>query len=198
MPSLWYHEGEGLLYTGFAGNLAVFGDERGIPPLSLWSFKPDGIGSGTWNELITSNASANASVWNSITRPVEGLMAYGPGNAWVLGGYDSGHPYQPLSGMMQFNMDSKSFQNISVADCIYGGHLKDGAMQHVSSFAGFFVIMGGIITNANDTLSDLETVSVFDPATARCFNQTTTGSPPSPRQQFCTAGVNSTNGTYEM
>ena len=66
--------------------------------------------------------------------------------------------------------------------------------------------MGGQHRTADDdddgskSLIDFGTVSVFDPAKREWWNQTTTGndSAPSPRVEFCTAGVNSTNGTYEM
>ena len=62
--------------------------------------------------------------------------------------------------------------------------------------------MGGLHRTAgydsSDSLVDFGTVSVFDPAKREWWNQTTTGSKPSRRVDFCTAGVNSTNGTYEM
>jgi len=56
----------------------------------------------------------------------------------------------------------------------------------------------GTTDNGFAGLIDFGTVSVFDPVKQERWNQTITGSPPSRRTDFCTAGVNSTNGTYEM
>lgn len=34
-PSLWYHDSENLIYSGFAGWNSSFGDDPNLPPLSL-------------------------------------------------------------------------------------------------------------------------------------------------------------------
>ena len=203
-PSLWYHEQEDLLYSGFAGWNSSFGDKPTLPPLSLWSFKPDGAGSGAWNQEIDSYSP----VWAPLTRPAYSLIAYDLDSAWVLGGTTSpgGWTWSKdfLPGMVQFNMSSRSFTNSTapIYDAVHG--VAKGAMQFVPSFGpeGLFVAMGGINGNNHPNgfvgLIDFGTVSVFDPAKQEWWNQTTTGSAPAPRIEFCTAGVNSTNGTYEM
>ena len=58
--------------------------------------------------------------------------------------------------------------------------------------------LNGLTYNTTNGLIGLSTVSVFDPAKQEWWNQTTSGNAPSPRISFCTAGINSTNGTYEM
>ena len=204
-PSLWYHEAEGLIYSGFAGWNSSFGDEPNLPPLSLWTFKPDGTGSGTWNEIIA----AQSSVWSQLTRPGKPLMAFDSTSAWALGGTTSewigGTAANDLiPGMIQFDMGSRLFSNFSVQCCNATGSIYRGALQYVPSFgpAGIHIAMGGIhqtaAENESPSLIDFGTVSVFDPTKREWWNQTTTGSKPSPRIEFCTAGVNSTNGTYEM
>ena len=204
-PSLWYHESENLIYSGFAGWNSTFGDAPSLPPLSLWTFEPDGGGSGAWNEIIA----AESSVWSQLTRPSEPLMAFGPENAWVLGGKTLewngwASPENLIPGMIQFNMTSRTFSNHSVECCNATGGIYKGAMQHVPPFGpgGIHIAMGGQNGIGNDGVTagliDFGTVSIFDPTTEEWWNQTTTGSKPSPRVEFCTAGVSSTNGTYEM
>ena len=206
-PSLWYHESEDLIYSGFAGWNSSFGDGPNLPPFSLWTFKPDGTGSGAWNQIIP----AQSSVWTGLTRPGIPLMAFDSTSAWVLGGTTSawigGAASQNLiPGMVQFDMGSRLFSNFSVQCCNAIGSIYQGALQYVPSFgpAGIHIAMGGRHRTADDdddgskSLIDFGTVSVFDPAKREWWNQTTTGSRPSPRVEFCTAGVNSTNGTYEM
>ena len=200
-PSLWYHEQEDLLYSGFTGSQVLFNNPPelppDLPPLSLWTFKPDGTGGGSWNELISSNSSANESVWNSMSRPAGALMAYDADSAWVLGGWRNG----PLPGMIHFDMMSKSFENTSAANSLYMGMLADGAMQYVPTFGpqGIFVSMGGEVVGYEDNAPvDFGTVSIFDPARKEWWNQTTTGEAPNGRGQFCAAGIGSTNGTFEM
>ena len=204
-PSLWYHEAEDLIYSGFAGWNSSFGDAPNLPSLSLWTFKPDGIGSGAWDRVIP----AQSSVWAQVTLPGEPLMAVDSTSAWVLGGTTSAWiggaaSNDLIPGMVQFDMGSRLFSNFSVQCCNAVGSIYQGALQYVPSFgpAGIHVAMGGRHSTADDggsnSLVDFGTVSVFDPAKREWWNQTTTGSKPSPRVEFCTAGINSTNGTYEM
>ncbi|CAF9942066.1 hypothetical protein IMSHALPRED_003185 [Imshaugia aleurites] len=204
-PSLWYHESENLIYSGFAGWNSSFGNDLGLPPLSLRTFRPDGTGSGAWNEIID----AGSSVWSQLTRPGQPLMGFGASNAWVLGGFASegvgpDSPENLIPGMTQFDMTSRSFDNSSVKCCNATGSIYKGALQHVPPFGptGMFIAMGGrngMTNNGGDAgLIDFGTVSVFDPTTQQWWNQTTTGSKPSPRVEFCTAGINSTSGTYEI
>ena len=204
-PSLWYHEAEDLIYSGFAGWNSTFGDEPEIPPLSLWTFKPDGSGSGIWNETIA----ANSSVWSQLTRPGQPLMAVGPINAWVLGGIttewgDWASPENLIPGMVQFDMISRTFLNTSVQCCNATGGIYKGALEHIATFgpAEVFIAMGGQNGIGNDGVTagliDFGMVSVFDASKQKWRNQTTTGSKPSPRVEFCTASLKSTNGTYEM
>ena len=203
-PSLWYHEQEGVLYTGFAGDMSTFGNSPSLPPQSVWSFKPDGAGSGSWKEVISSDASA----LSGITQPCAGLTAYGPDTAWYLGGFPASDGFDWnassqlwLPGMIEFNMASKSFTNSSATEYNANGTVLNGAMHYVPSFGqyGMILVMGGITMPFDKAgLVGFETVSVYDPGKKEWFNQTTTGDAPSPRMQFCVAGINSTNNTYEM
>lgn len=196
--SLWYDESTQLLYTGYTGTSSSFDvDSRPLPPPeSIWTFRPDNLGGGTWNLTISSSAS----VWNSIKRMNRGYEACGNGSAYVLDGTDTLRGNNTLySGMIKFDMSSEVFSNISSdtgATSPSGTPSWNGAMQYVPSFGpdGVFVVMGG----GSDGLIDFGYVEVYDPASGLWYNQTTTGSKPSPRVEFCTAGAASANDTYEI
>ena len=107
--------------------------------------------------------------------------------------------------MVHFNMSSRTFTNTSTPATLANSGAEDkGAMHYVPPFGpqGFFVAMGGDM--GGDTIMNVpglisfNTVVVFDPAKEEWFNQSTTGSPPTGKLEFCTAGIESTNGTYEM
>ena len=197
--ALWYDESTEVLYTGYTGTSSSFDVDSypPPPPESIWTFKPDNLGSGTWNQTISSNAS----VWNTIMRMNRGYQAYGNGSAYVLGGTAQLRGNNILyPGMIKFDMSSQVFSNISSetgATSPSGKPSWNGAMQYVPPFGpdGVFVVMGGGDGNG---LIDFGYVQVYDPASGLWYNQTTTGSKPGPRLEFCTAGAASTNDTYEI
>ena len=204
-PSLWYDQNTDLIYSGFAGWNSTFGDRPNLPPLSLWSFKPDGTGDGVWNETIASSSP----LWQGVIRPSEPFTAFSPTTALLLGGTDQ--PYEDstsenlLRGMVQFDIQNQSFKNVTADCCNATNGVYRGAMQYVPSFGpgGVFISLGGIngagILNSSDfEFVPFSTVSVYDPTAKVWWNQTTTGTPPTPRVEFCVAGLNSTNETYEM
>ncbi|MCJ1464264.1 hypothetical protein MMC07_002877 [Pseudocyphellaria aurata] len=203
-PSLWYDEHEDLLYSGFAGRVSEFGNQLSPPPFSLWSFKPDGGGSGSWKEEIDSGSP----VWDSLTRPCHPMMAFGSGSAYALGGYENLHTALtangtvPVPGLVQFNLTTKQFTNSTAAGYSFLGTAEKGAMHYVPSFGpdGFFVVMGGDdFWHSNySSLADIKTISIHDPSSQQWFDQTTAGDIPKPRKEFCLAGIESNNGTYEI
>ena len=137
------------------------------------------------------------------------LEAYSHDRAFILGGCREesnlgNWPEDALGGMVQFNMADRSFANISIPCCNATDGIKKGAVHYVPSFGpkGVMLAMGGQNdahrTDGFASLIDFTVVSVFDPVSQQWWNQTTTGIPPSPRINFCAAGIPSTNDTYEM
>lgn len=136
-------------------------------------------------------------------------MAYGVDSAFVLGGTEDFLTTPEtaaklggevaLPGLVQFNMTTKTFSNSSAAGYQTNGTAERGAMHYVPSFGpnGLYVVMGGDYIIPTD-LRDFGTISIFDPLSKKWYQQATSGSIPKARVEFCTAGVNSTNGTYEM
>ncbi len=179
----------------------MFNTVQKLLPINLWTFKPDGFGNGIWT-----NVSNWTSTSTKLNRPTGSLQAFGGDIAWSLGGCDTtadgpaGMDIPVIPGMIRFNMSSRQLENISSTEYTYnGGAVDDGAMHYIPSFGpgGIFVAMGGGVAQFDASL-DFSTLAVFDPTTGNWWNQTTTGAAPIPRIDFCTAGTNSTNNTYEM
>lgn len=179
----------------------MFNTFQQILPITLWAFKPDTFGNGIWT---------NVSNWTStsrrLNRPADSLQAFSGDFAWSLGGYDetpdgpTGLEKVVIPGMIRFNMSSRSLENISSTEYTYnGGAVANGAMHFVPSFGpdGIFVAMGGGAAQFEASWN-FSTLAVFDPKTGEWWNQTTAGAAPIPRIDFCTAGVSSSNNTYEM
>lgn len=179
-----------MLYSGFAGWKSNFNAEYIDINISIWTFTPDGTGSGAWRDVIPSGSTALA----SINRPEHSFQAFGNDSAWVLGKYDPSY----MPSMVHFNMSSRTFTDTSTPATLANSGAE--AMPYVPSFGpqGFFVAMGGDTLQHDSGLVSFNTVAVLDPAKQEWFNQNTTGSPPTSRVEFCTAGIESTNGTYEM
>ncbi|KAL8643154.1 MAG: hypothetical protein Q9228_000216 [Teloschistes exilis] len=201
-PSFWYDAGRDVFYSGFAGRVSPWGDRPSTPPLSLWSFKPDGLGGGTWTEEIADNDP----IWKNLTRPFDGYLASGGDKALVFGGAANRDTDPNLSkiinqislpGLVEFDFTTKKFTNSSTK--IFGGEATSGQMHYVPSFGpdGVFLTMGGVNQTDNQNF-DFDKIWVYDTKTHRSYNQTTTGNIPEPRREFCIAGVNSTDGTYEI
>ncbi|KAL8830529.1 MAG: hypothetical protein Q9191_001376 [Dirinaria sp. TL-2023a] len=133
------------------------------------------------------------------------LKAQSPETAFILGGTDEVQKSElPFGGMVQFNLHSHTFLNKSAACCDATDGIHRGVMHFIPSFgpSGLLIAMGGQngIGARGDlkTLIDFSVVSVFDPTKQAWWNQTTTGTPPASRIEFCTAGIDSTNKTYEI
>ncbi|KAL8768713.1 MAG: hypothetical protein Q9209_005131 [Squamulea sp. 1 TL-2023] len=203
--SLWYNEVDDIFYSGFTGRSSFFGDNPEPPLISLWSFKPDGHGSGSWKVEI----SADDPKWTRRSRTDKGYTASGGGSALVLGGVlnpwtipESTNVTEDIQvpGIVEFNMTSKGFFNSSATGFNAKGTGKSGAMHYVPSFGpnGLFMIMGGTDRKDDDNNIGFDNIWVYETLENRWFNQTATGNVPAGRRNFCLAGVSSTNETYEM
>lgn len=201
---MWWDEEEKLFYSGATGRTSYF-ETPDPPPLSLWSFKPDGIGSGTWAEVIPAGDAA----WENLTRTTYGYQASDGNTALVLGGVTTSKTspetqdysrdlLQP--GLLEFDMRTRRFTNSSAKSFNADGTGVQGQMQFVPSFGpnGLFLILGGDNASGHTIKYSFAEVKLYDAATHRWYNQTATGNVPRGRQEFCVAGVNSTEGTYEM
>ena len=106
----------------------------------------------------------------------------------------------PVPGLVKFDFATKSFTNSSFGLPNAKGLVVAGQMNYIPSFGpnGLFLAMGGENqTSKNDNMA-FDEIWIYDEMSDSWYNQMTSGNVPIPRREFCTAGVNSTNGTYEM
>ncbi|KAH7342668.1 hypothetical protein BKA65DRAFT_295561 [Rhexocercosporidium sp. MPI-PUGE-AT-0058] len=210
--TLWYNEKENRLQEGFVGAAARFNNpEDSGYPLGMWSFKLDGQGGGTWSQ---DTAATDAIVSAGLTRPYQGLSAFGGDTAVNLGGYENSRTVPentnvtdqiPVPGIVVYNMTTGTFTNSSAAGYNVNGTAERGVLHYVPFFGpkGVYIILSGDISRRNlysaaENIQSFGTLTLYDPATGTFFNQTTTGNIPNGRIEFCATGANSTNGTYEI
>ena len=130
-------------------------------------------------------------------------MTYDNGSAYILGGLGNlsiSYSSPVLPGMIQFDMNTKTFSNKTDAVGPGGKPAFQGSLQYVPVYGsgGLHIAMGGDDGSEGAASIDFGSVWVYDPAGSVWYNQSTTGNKPAPRKQFCTAGVASSNQTYEM
>ncbi|KAL8675672.1 MAG: hypothetical protein Q9186_007682, partial [Xanthomendoza sp. 1 TL-2023] len=208
--SLWLDKEQNVFYSGFTGRASTFGDGSKPPPLAIWSFKPDGKGSGSWEEAI----GAEDPRLNDLTRSDRGYTASGGGSALLLGGISNSQTNPDLqdlsddvrlSGLVEFNMTRQTFRNGTAKWFNGAGGGEKGKIHYVPSFGpdGLFMIMGGESENyiedeGKDDNLGLDTIWAYDHMGNRAYKQVATGEIPKPRRDFCLAGLSSRNGTYEI
>jgi hypothetical protein len=203
---IWVDQVAGLLYTGFAGRQSTYGNDA-EQPNGLWSFKPDGSGSGTWTNLNSSTSTA----FQTEVRPYSPLMASGGRVGYMLGGFavnsSSSDPRVnawSISGLITYNYTTQKVTNNTVGDGYTGGVDQMGGMIYVPNFGddGILVVLGGDQVGKNkpgtDALLNFSTVAVYDIGSGNWYDQTTSGNIPEDRKEFCSAGIASTNNTYEI
>ncbi|CCC11306.1 unnamed protein product [Sordaria macrospora k-hell] len=203
---IWVDETEGVLYTGFAGVKSSFGDNANQPQ-GLWSFKPDGKGGGTWQNL---NSTADKT-FTEKPRPFKGKTASGNGVGYFLGGFnrwstnESDFREGPVSGLLTYDFASKTATNTSVSIASTEGSEQFGSILYVPNFGkkGILVSVGGFIGamkagEDDEKLVSMDTARIFDIDSNAWFEQSTSGTSPAPRQEYCMAGVASDNQTYEI
>ena len=206
---LWYHQASETVYGGFAGRRSEIATPVPSPyPLSLYSFKSNHAGSGTFDIVV------NSSEWGSNTRSMQGAVAFGNDTGYVLGGcarFDTSlgtANYQntvPLDGLLTFDMNSQKLSNISATGYNGNGTVEFAKMEYVPTFGpkGVFILLGGDQPDfegptATDYYVPFTNVAIYEPSSNRWYQQPTSGRIPEPRKEFCTAGVASTNETYEI
>ncbi|KAL9088602.1 MAG: hypothetical protein Q9165_006122 [Trypethelium subeluteriae] len=212
VSGLWYQEASSTIYGGFAGRRSFLTNNDPQPnqyPLGIFSFKPDNTGLGTFGNVVGSSA------WGSNTRPYQGAIAFSNETGYVLGGCatsdtspgtaDLQSPVA-LNGMLAFDMSSQKLSNISATGYNGNGTVEFARMEYLAPFGpqGLLFVLGGDQppdidgTSGEDDFVPFNTVSVYEPSSNKWYQQTTTGNIPEPRKEFCTAGVASTNETYEI
>jgi hypothetical protein len=109
-----------------------------------------------------------------------------------------------VAQLWNFDFKSKKVANVSDTGSSTGTAVQYGRLIHVPNFGseGIVVQLGGDIWGKDDpgfdSLISFNTVQIQDISTGSWYSQTTTGSQPEPRKEFCVAGAASNNKTYEI
>ncbi len=129
------------------------------------------------------------------------MQASGGDAAVIFGGWADSEGSMVLPGMVYYNMSSQTSTNLTIVCFLLDDNVVYPSSTHYVPPFGpeeLFVSMGGQAKLSYEGLIGFETVFVYDRNMQAGFNQITTDKALSPRIDFCTAGVASTNGTHEM
>jgi hypothetical protein len=177
----------------------------GAPPNDLWRFDADGDGGGSWTDIP---------VPDSLVRPIDAFFASANGVGYILGGYVSAYSVPALAngsnpeaipGLTSYDMSSNVWANESTSLVSPNGLGTAGQLIYVSMFGklGVLVSLGGSYfpepssDDGSRTLPFSE-IAIYDIESGNWFQQVASGQVPPWRLNFCAAGVEGNNGTYEI
>lgn len=201
-PQLWVHsESNTLLSWGGEG---PEGDVAGAKAKKLWALNPDANGEGAWKEQDPANPSDFASirrvVYGSSTTCANVALHQGGFGTHTTDSYFQGTNRYPVSGLALFDMVSKTWSNRTDPIPPQVGQFWGSAVCMppgvASKHLAFF--MGGQRQLDTANFASFSNVTFYDPQADKWLWQMASGSIPPPRSMFCSVGVASRNGTYEM
>ncbi|PKS07718.1 hypothetical protein jhhlp_006326 [Lomentospora prolificans] len=172
----------------------------------IWRFIVDGNGGGAWTKEVPDNIGA----YKSFNLAESGAFTTAHNTGFWLGGFASGWTQkfrassQTIPGMVSFNMTTRTFQNDSTPDVSPFGTITAGKIQYIPRFGphGLIAVFGGstssLVPGSSTSYRDFRNLTFFDPVSRDWYWQTTTGTMPTPRENLCVFGAESTDGTYEI
>lgn len=158
---------------------------RPAPDNDIWAFKADGEGGGAWSN--------HGTVPSSLIRTSGALVAkVGGGIGYAIGGNGPGGAVQ---GMVEYNMNTKSWTNGSTTALSTNGTAVDGQLIYTTIFGkkGILVALDGAdgSTGEAETLNDFSSIQIYDVKSGNWYSQPTSGSPPEARITFCAVASHS-------
>ena len=196
-------------YGGQFSRLNPWVGSTTVPLESFWAFTPNSDG-GTWQSIDQSSP-----VFNNITRPSDGSVAYGDIGGFNLGGHAYSYSSQkiegdgdiPVPGLQFYNFTSQQWFNNSATAYTPDGTAIWSGTVYVPTWgpAGLLVAFGGQKAINTSDYEDgaaylpMSDISLFDPSTQAWHHQHATGDAPTQRDRFCVVGINGgDNSTYGM
>ncbi|KAK2759135.1 hypothetical protein FQN54_003234 [Arachnomyces sp. PD_36] len=193
-PSLWWDSAysNSIYYMAGATSMA---ETTEIDPLSVWVYL---LEDNLWAELY----GPDDDIWNNMTRPTRCGSVYTPKAGFCLGGYSG--PWStdvdafpiniPIEGMISFDFESKTWDNISSVGSSQRGWLVEHEMEYIPSYGeeGILISMGGNDLESQisfydaENLRSMSNITIYDIKTQKWFSQATSGDVPTGRNQFCT------------
>lgn len=196
----------------FGGVRSPFPSALRIQSVKLWkySFSTGWLG-------LTSQSPVSPTLTNA--RPAAAAETHGKGIGYMLGGFRGNDhaPFWPLPGMLTYNMTDNSWTNESTTALTPFGTIG-GSLTYVPGFGqdGILIAMGGEYTGSGpwtETASNLisfTNISIWDIASKTWYSQPATANTnvsdstvnlpdiPTSVTTFCSAGIASQQGTYEI
>lgn len=203
------------LWTDAARQLVYMWGDAGVTGVTdtndthNWELTVDGSGGGSWkfedlespSQLVgLQRASAGAAV-----------TCYNTG--FNLGGYYTAENGSDIfvPGLLTYNMTTRSWANESSAAFTNHGTSMGAEAVCLPPFGpqGLILFLGGVTSVGDDWLDAVtpaaqspgipfDNLTLYDPFANQWYWQTTTGSRPTPRHEFCAIGVQGPENTYEM
>ena len=204
--TLWVNEAKQLIYMWGDADTTSFAHVNGS---DIWALSADGSGGQSWKfedlgsrsqlaRLKRTLAGGAATCYN--TGFLMGGQAAGPNSSGVL-----------VPGLVTYNMTSQTWVNESATPFTAYGTSVGAESLCLPDFgpSGLVMFLGGVTSAASnpyDSFSALsqsagvafDNITLFDPFSRQWYWQTTTGSRPTPRHEFCASGIAGPQGTYEM
>ena len=207
--TLWFDETNNIVYN-FGGQRSWANAEVNAiatPPEWLWTFTPDGQGSGNWTEALGPTGSKPFPP--GIIRPAGGASAFDKNASYYIGGFETPNTSPEIKGnaananvpgFLTFQFNSLELTNSSND----GGYIASawsnnneitpaGFMVNIDVFGpeGVLMLMGGQPFFNN--------VSIYDKQAQKWYTQLTSGDIPDQRYYMCGVGVQGGDkSTYEM
>jgi hypothetical protein len=174
-----------------------------------WELTVDGTGGGSWKFEDLESPSQLA----GLQRASAGAAATCYNTGFNLGGlYTIQNGTDILvPGLLTYNMTSQAWANESATPFTNHGTSIGAEAVCLPAFGphGLVLFLGGITSVGDNWLDALlplsqspgiafDNLTVYDPFARQWYWQTTTGSRPTPRHEFCAVGVQGPQNTYEM
>lgn len=184
-------------------------DSDKINKRKMWRFEANGEGGGRWFPE-TPNESDD---FRDMHLPFRPAYTTYKNTGFSFGGEQvpASDPeidvkFQPVQGMVTFDLNSKTFSNESTPDVSRYGTLVGATAEYVPGFGdnGLIMILGGYgytpdtnVRRPDQTLY-FDNLTFLDPETRQWYWQKSSGDHPSPRLDHCSVGVRSGRDTHEM
>lgn len=194
--ALWYDNKHDTIYC-FGGDRSFASSSlRSLapPPDSIWGFRPNGEGGGTWNQVL---GPVSKPFPSGIHRLSSGASVSDGSSAYYLAGFGSGETSPDLSqprrryhGLLTFDFDTLTLTNSSDDGFEYGKD-KDyhQAMINIPIYGynGVLVVL---------TLGSFNNITLYDKKTKKRYHQMASGDIPQPRSHFCAVGIEGDEKPY--
>ena len=230
--ALWWSKSKDVVYR-FGGEVSNANGSSSadanvriatVPPESIWQFKPDGNGSGSWLEAL--GPTGEVPYPSGFIATAYGASIGADDKGYYIAGYASAFTTPTFSdlpisreepGIQTFDFNTSSLTNSSDGGFFASQYRSDsllfdpGKMIFAPSFGleGILLLLGGTGCSwvpwggyCESGVGSFNNITIYDLHTQTWYWQAATafaGQVPSPRGSFCAVGVQGgDNSTYEM